>query len=296
MTLPLTNQSWIAHSLSLPALARKTIDAKLPKSSRLAKLYGRPVAWSIELDGFNERIYLADFDNDGLAELMFVDFEGRRVLFYDGSPSNGYALAGIEAIDGWPQQDVIIQDFNADGHVDIVIPGGSSRTTMLMNRGGWQFEYGLFRIRWAAASAVRFDLNDDGGAGHRLRHNKEIEAYINNRDGTLGMAGRPMPLAAGHMVAADLTGDAVLELVASPYFPWNEPPDEFEITVVTLPSSEVAAVQTRTLNYTEAIWRLIPFTPAPGRAGGPTYHAAKHRRVHPPHQRWFGCLYAALVR
>ncbi len=79
----------------------------------------------------------ADLDNDGDADLAFIDEEARNVRFYENDGAGGFAHVG--GADGPADAFVLrIGELNNDGLLDVVV-GGPSELSIILNQGGMSF-------------------------------------------------------------------------------------------------------------------------------------------------------------
>ncbi len=223
----------------------------------LAQRFAPPVAWSIKLPGKPFMIRAADLDGDGQAELACLDFDGRRILFYGLAPDGTYRLRGMAATDPWPQ-DIVFADLDGNGLTDIALPGGSARSTILLNQGHWQFAYRLALLDQGAARVVAMDINSDGATDLLFGTGQGIVPFLNDGSGTLARGDKPYEGRASLLTTADLNGDGVREIVALPWVNWRAPPAETSIAVVSLDDTGRPIGESLHFHYSEAIWRLRP--------------------------------------
>lgn len=177
-------------------------------------------------------IAFADFDGDGLPELVTGDVPGRLTIYR--SASGGPLLASGVAV-GREVRAVATGDLDGDGHPDVaavIDDGRDFGVVTLRNHGDGTLEPGVVRtmglLPWALAVA---DLNGDHHLDLAVSNYGEVrrvDVFWNKGDGTFS---EPTPFfepGANDLATGDLDGDGRTDLVAAStaglgtHLMWNE--------------------------------------------------------------------------
>lgn len=246
------------ETLAAPAaLAPVELSDRIQVGPPLDQFFGAPNAWEIPL-AEPPRAYVADLDNDGMGEFFFVEFEARRMLFYDRESDDApYRLVGIQATDGWPQAGVAVADLDANGFLDIIQPGSSKRTTTLLNHGGWNFTYRRVNVKWGAVAAATADLNGDDAPDVLFANHKGAVLYLNDGAGTLLRNERLVHGPVGRPILADFTGDGARDVVTLSRSLGNTLPNDTTITAVPLGKAEQALAAPPATSYPAPLQSLV---------------------------------------
>lgn len=157
----------------------------------------------------------ADFDRDGLDDLVLTGTNGSYLLRSSGS---GFGLSSLPA---GPGLDISVGDLNNDAYNDIVIVESGDRSIRLLRNSGNGRDFNSQGLqRGSVASVTAADLNGDGDAdlllaidGDDLSPPASLILYQRS-DGTFpaGETIGASPLS--KMLAGDLDGDTLPDIIA----------------------------------------------------------------------------------
>jgi hypothetical protein len=167
----------------------------------------------------------ADLDNDGILDLLVAD-PGEAVssvLLGNGDGSFSYILGySFPFVDNTGA--MVFADFNADGNLDVFNCGVDSASGepvwgVFLGLGNGEFRNGeiLEPGNCSAVPAIG-DFNGDGKLDFAVMgstgKNPTVAIYFGNGDGTFnGPASYPIQKTAHNLVAADMNGDGILDIV-----------------------------------------------------------------------------------
>jgi hypothetical protein len=186
---------------------------------------------------------LADVNNDGLSDLITFsppnsNSTGQLTVCF-GQKNGEFSQpvsAGFALTKGTPTQ-VLAGDFNRDGNIDLLFIYAGSYLALL-NNGSGQFVAGgtgTLPGNGFGRGAVG-DFNGDGkldfviDTGDALQ--QPLALLLGNGDGTFGnptLVGSNAPEKAARVVAVDLNGDGITDLVYADYLPASDPPDSLQM-------------------------------------------------------------------
>jgi FG-GAP-like repeat len=189
---------------------------------------------------------LADVNGDGLSDLItFSPANGSdpaQLTICFGQKDGTFAQpvpAGFALTKGTPTQ-ILTGDFNRDGSIDLlfIYPGSPGSYLVLLNNGSGQFAAGgsgALPGSGFGRGAVG-DFNGDGkldfviDTGDTLP--QPLARLLGNGDGTFGsptLLGSNAPEKAAAVIAVDLNGDGITDLVYADYLPFSNPPDSLQM-------------------------------------------------------------------
>jgi hypothetical protein len=150
-----------------------------------------PVAYPEALPGqFTEAAVIEDLDGDGKLDVAAVNYDGNDVSIYKGN-GDGTLQTPVHYGAGINPEQVIVGDFNSDGHLDLAATGGylNGHVTVLLGMGGGTFtswtSYGTAAP--PAYGSLAGDFNGDGNldlAGAGFAGTGSVSVLLGNSDGT----------------------------------------------------------------------------------------------------------------
>ena len=172
---------------------------------------------------------IADVDADGAMDLIVCDGIGGLVTVYFGDGVGGFGGAVSRTTPGAPVE-ARAADLDQDGAPDVVVVSvtrNESYVTVFLGDGSRGLAPGVSTLCAAGALALDLaDLNADGAPDVVLANTERSGASVlmNQQDGTLGpeqnVTTTPADLGVPYVrvVAADLDGDARIDLAYNSYF------------------------------------------------------------------------------
>ena len=174
--------------------------------------------------GSARAVHLADFDNDGLLDLVASHWTG--LMSFQRGLGDG-TFAPFERFGGGPHPDAIgSADFDGDGARDIVVLNdqGSDRITIVRGTG-----HGIFGGAQSQSAGrdpralVVADFNEDGRPDIAVSalaqlgdpFTSTLFLFLNRGGGQFEYRNFPTPSRAGDMVAGDFDGDGHVDLAAT---------------------------------------------------------------------------------
>jgi IPT/TIG domain-containing protein/VCBS repeat protein len=166
---------------------------------------------------------VADFDGDGLADVITVELETDTMSFLKGDGHGGLALPVLRQVGDRPGA-VAIGDFDRDGRTDAIVVSQSSDTVSVLRGSptGPVSAEGI-TVGQNPSAGVSADLNHDGWDDVVVTNQDEdsIDVFANDRTGRLVLA-RTLLVRGGagpsDVVVADFDGDGNLDLCVSGQF------------------------------------------------------------------------------
>ena len=192
---------------------------------------------------FNTDLRSADFNGDGIPDLVYADFTGIGVMLGkgDGTFSSSYFSGG--SIADWY---LATGDFNGDGNQDIVAlvsyPPSEVGYSFFAGRGDGTFQPPLSTpLQGSPAAIVSGDFNGDGKLDLAILFTIEnagtadqVTIYLGNGDGSFRQgAVYPTGPTANWMLAGDLNNDGRLDLVVTNVGTENNSGEQTQIGNVT---------------------------------------------------------------
>jgi flagellin len=180
------------------------------------------VSYTIPNTGTNinlESISLADFNNDGVLDIITASFDANTVniSFGRGDGTFNNAVSYNQGVSNNPRT-VLVGDFNNDGYIDFISPT-SNANNIFLNNGDGTFRQGTsFAPNGSAPqSGTVSDLNGDGIDDITLFYvgSNTVATFLGNGDGTFRVASSIANPNAESGAYADLNNDGVLELIAT---------------------------------------------------------------------------------
>jgi FG-GAP-like repeat/Cep192 domain 4 len=142
------------------------------------------------LDRWTDDVAIGDFDGDGIPDVAAVNSSGNDVSIFKGN-GDGTFQNTIDYGAGINPEQVIVGDFNSDGHLDLAATGGylSGYVTVLVGMGGGTFtsSKGYSTAATPAYGSLAGDFNGDGNldlVGAGFAGTGSVSVLLGNSDGT----------------------------------------------------------------------------------------------------------------
>ena len=100
-----------------------------------------------------------DFNEDGIADLVNVAGDGRSLILFQGVGDGTFLPPGVIPL-GMVPEDAILEDFNEDGHIDILVAGTSA--VLLLGGGDGTFAAPQTILNKSSSRVTSADVNEDG--------------------------------------------------------------------------------------------------------------------------------------
>lgn len=151
---------------------------------------------NLPLDGATGQsmdVKAADLDSDGDLDIILAnEFQGNTILLNNGNGVFSKAPVGTLPQPEHDSEDVIVDDFNGDGFLDVIFCseddvnlGRNNVYEYYLGRIGFVFEPAGYQFPDTEANAVIvFDLNGDEHPDVLFGNNGYIGAFVNNGDGS----------------------------------------------------------------------------------------------------------------
>jgi hypothetical protein len=155
---------------------------------------------------------VADFNDDGLADLAVTNYEGQSVSILLGNGDGTFRAATTYSL-GIYCAAIVAGDFNGDGIPDLAIGADTGSTTLdiLLGNGDGTFRVSSFSTGGAQALAAA-DFNSDG----KLDLATPLGILPGNGDGTFGaLLAFPSALSTNWIVAGDFNGDGMIDIASA---------------------------------------------------------------------------------
>ena len=179
-------------------------------------------------------IQVADMNGDGRPDLIFMGFNiGFYVFLGDGDGQFQGPIATMPALESYLPQ-FAIADFNRDGKPDVAFTGSNALSqafvTVLPGNGDGGFQDPVeFAIPLGGVGEplVTGDFNRDGKVDLALSiettslNSPSVQTFLGNGDGTFQPPWTdPLGLSYQFLLAADMNGDGIPDLVGTTGYPW----------------------------------------------------------------------------
>lgn len=138
-------------------------------------------------DWMPSAVYSADFNNDGMADLLIVKY-GKHQIFLRDSKRGFIAVENLWFSNAWGAN---FADFNNDGLIDIIFANYYSRVDLNKNRVPWNFKgiadqaNGDTNEIWINRGNGRFEIDKSMFQGKFKEHTTSIGIADYNRDGKI---------------------------------------------------------------------------------------------------------------
>jgi flagellin-like hook-associated protein FlgL len=180
------------------------------------------VSYALPNTGTNlnvEAISLADFNNDGILDIITASYDANTVniSFGKGNGTFNTAVSYTQGAGNNPRT-VLVGDYNNDGYMDFISPT-SNANNVYLNNGDGTFRQGTsFAANGSAPqSGTVNDINGDGILDITLFYvgTNSVATFLGNSDGTFSAASSIATPNAESGVYLDINNDGVLELMAT---------------------------------------------------------------------------------
>ncbi|HEX8847310.1 MAG TPA: Calx-beta domain-containing protein [Pyrinomonadaceae bacterium] len=183
---------------------------------------GFTVVSSFYVGGLVESIAVADFNNDGNADLALADqYNDGRVLLRFGDGTGNFTGSDFLPV-GARAERIITQDFNGDGKPDLATTKwfiGPGHISVYLNNGTSGFAPpAVFTVGDNPSGLVAGDFNSDGKLDLAVtnRYSASISLLIGNGSGGFGgRTDRPVGKELTSIVKGDFNNDGRLDIVAA---------------------------------------------------------------------------------
>jgi hypothetical protein len=81
---------------------------------------------------YQQRMYQADFNNDGMLDVIISNRRGKKAQVYENKGQGEFKL--VQSLAGWDADPLVILDMNDDGLVDITVGGPEDTVTVYENQ------------------------------------------------------------------------------------------------------------------------------------------------------------------
>jgi hypothetical protein len=166
---------------------------------------------------------LVDIDADGDLDIVISNDDPDPNVVYLNDGQGGFTAGSSFGEGEWPTRHVNVADVNNDGQPDIVVANRTGDSSgfnyVCMNRGAGRFDANCKPFSSESSTTITpADFNGDGLIDLAVPHREggQSQIYLNDGGGAFreAVAFGPSDAAIREAAAADLNGDALLDLVA----------------------------------------------------------------------------------